>query len=359
MALDPWIIGAVAAEVHATCAGGRIQRIVQPAPSEVLLEIYRERHSRLLLLSADPTLSRLHLVEGGQRAPTTPPAFCQALRRHLEGARLLSCRQSGWERLVCLELEGLGVPPRRLHLWVELTGRQANLVLADAKGSIIACLRPTAADRRRSLLPGSPYTPPPQPPGRVDPLRLLQEAAAEPAELARRRAELQSRLTAALEGQGSAAPEAAILATVFGVTPLLARAVVAWAAGAPGAPGGGEGQPGRAHGAPTPAALARTLLGTAEAALRGDYRPCVLQTSSGPLPAAWPLPGCTVVALASPSTACDRVFTPLQAQARIAHRRWRLLQALRTATGRVQRRLDKQRQEWQEAQGAAAYRQAG
>lgn len=230
--MDAWLIAAVASEVDSACRNGRVERVSQPRPSDILLHVYAPRGSQRLLLSADPALPRAHLVVQRPANPTRPPAFCQALRRHLEGARVLSCAQPGIERSLELIVQGrdeLG-NPRPLRLIAELTGRLSNLVLVGPDGRIVDALRRVTEEinRFRQILPGIPYVPPPRPADRIDPVEALltvgRDAVAQ---------QLHQALAACAPGRPAAER---LAATVFGLSPWLAAAAVSWAAGAPHAP---------------------------------------------------------------------------------------------------------------------------
>ena len=98
--------------------------------------------------------------EGGD--PVTP--FQRLLRARVKG-RLLRVQQPKLDRVAMLDFEGsqgfVSAPPTRLVF--ELTGRNANLIICDQKGTIIALDRPVGKDinRFRELRLGLPYQPPP------------------------------------------------------------------------------------------------------------------------------------------------------------------------------------------------------
>ncbi len=122
----------------------------------------------------EPSLSLGRKVEGG--APITP--IQRALQSHARG-RLMRIEQHKLDRVVFLDFEGekgfVEAPPVRVI--VELTGRNANLILTSREGKIIAIDRPVTKkhNRYRELLPGHAYTPPP-PYEKLDPRRITAEA---------------------------------------------------------------------------------------------------------------------------------------------------------------------------------------
>ena len=119
--------------------GGWIQKIYQSDPLAITLEIRIEGETLLLHISAQPQFPRLHLLTRKYANPSTPPQFCQFLRRHLLGARLVSIEQVADDRIVRLryqKTQGTG------SLMADLIGRGANLYLLDANDTVSATLHP-------------------------------------------------------------------------------------------------------------------------------------------------------------------------------------------------------------------------
>lgn len=88
--------------------------------------------------------------------------FCMLLRKHLTGMRIEALNQPPFERLAELVLTGsdeLGIPCER-RLVLEMMGRNCNLLLLDAEGTILGCLKRTDASADRTVLPGFRYEPP-------------------------------------------------------------------------------------------------------------------------------------------------------------------------------------------------------
>lgn len=92
---------------------------------------------RRLLLSASPDVPRLHLVHGrtpGHSGPVGP--FFRRLVDELRGKRLHAVEQVAGDRIVRLAFRGDAAQDRR-GLVLELTGRQANLVLLGPTDCIL------------------------------------------------------------------------------------------------------------------------------------------------------------------------------------------------------------------------------
>lgn len=133
-----------------------------------------------LWLRSDPSGPRLEVKEGRSQAGMSGTPFQQLLQARVRG-ELAGFEQLALDRVVRLDFaphEGF-VRESAASLWVELTGRNSNIVLVDADGVISGVQRPvtSAQNRYRQLVPGAPYVPPP-PYDKVDPRVLGAEATA-------------------------------------------------------------------------------------------------------------------------------------------------------------------------------------
>jgi predicted ribosome quality control (RQC) complex YloA/Tae2 family protein len=151
MALSPAEIRDVLAELASALIGALIQKIFQPADYAIVLELRKPGQSLALLLSADPETARLHLITNRTPNPAAPPAFCQLLRAHVEGGRIVAIEERESDRLVRLKI--VGRQGMRL-LVLELTGRNAHLLLLDEDERILGTLRAAYAKS------GQVFTPP-------------------------------------------------------------------------------------------------------------------------------------------------------------------------------------------------------
>ena len=166
MPLDAIFLSALTAELNETLPGSRIDKIQQPERDSVLLQIRSlQAGNRKLLLSASSNHPRIHYTQARYENPAQPPMFCMLLRKHLAGGRILSLRQLPLERAVDLCVESadeLGELSEK-HLFLELMGRNSNLILTGPDGRIIDCLRRVDFEmsEKRQVLPGLFYREPP------------------------------------------------------------------------------------------------------------------------------------------------------------------------------------------------------
>ena len=158
MPLDAICLRAVLHELRPQLIGARIDKVQQPARDQIVLLL---RGNLRLLLNAGANQPRIQLTNILRDNPAQPPMFCMLLRKHLVGARVLSIEQPDLERMVILTLQctdEFGEISRK-QLVLECMGRRSNLVLLDAQGRIVECLRRVDADlsATRQLLPGLFY----------------------------------------------------------------------------------------------------------------------------------------------------------------------------------------------------------
>jgi predicted ribosome quality control (RQC) complex YloA/Tae2 family protein len=151
MALSATEIAQVVSEVALLLTGGWIQKISQPLPRAIVLEIRQPGKTSRLLVSATPETARLHVVRAPLPSPPSPPAFCQFLRARIQGARIESITQVRNDRIVRLSLHAEEGP---CALVAELIGKKADILFVDREEKVAATL---GGNKDRV---GQPYQPP-------------------------------------------------------------------------------------------------------------------------------------------------------------------------------------------------------
>ena len=212
--MDAFVLAALISELRPELLGKAVVKVSQPSSSSLLLQFRGPEGTDYLLLSADPSFARLHLV-------TAPPP---SIPLTPFGGLI---EQEGLERVVAFDFQDA-------TLYVEIIGKDSNLILTDGSGQVLHALR-----RRPGL--GETYTPPPKPKKR-DPLTVTFEEFQQlfPLQLD---AELHptsniQHLTSSKE------PWKALVDTFFGLSPLIAKEVAFRAAQHPSpfpSPQRGEG----------------------------------------------------------------------------------------------------------------------
>jgi len=167
MAYDGVLCGIIARQLAAELASAKIEKIQQPEPDEIIMQVATASCGRKkLLISTNPQGARVHYTSLPYENPAQPPNFCMLLRKHIQGGRINSVYQIETERIICFEIEtvnemGFSVSKK---LYAESMGKHSNLVLVNAEtGAIIDSIKRISIDvnRYRQLLPGVKYVLPP------------------------------------------------------------------------------------------------------------------------------------------------------------------------------------------------------
>lgn len=165
MSLDGIVIRALVHELQ-PYVGARLHKIYQPTGQELVLHMRGQGVAGRLLLSAHPSMPRLHFTGQPWDNPAEPPMFCMLLRKHMEGGVIEDIRQLGLERIVEFDVrhrDELGDYSLK-RLTLEIMGRHSNLILLDpATGVIHDGIRHVspAMSSHRVVLPGAAYVAPP------------------------------------------------------------------------------------------------------------------------------------------------------------------------------------------------------
>jgi predicted ribosome quality control (RQC) complex YloA/Tae2 family protein len=172
VAFDAFVLNAVAQEIEENIIknGGRLSRVYQLNPREVLLYFRGEVPLQPLFISIHAQRGRINLTDRHFSHPLNPPPFCMLARKHLVNGLLVSLEQPPLERVLYLYFSVLNTSGQRVQktLVVEIMGRHSNLVLLDTPDEnnqqiILGALKPvpSSINRYRVLLPHHIYIPPP------------------------------------------------------------------------------------------------------------------------------------------------------------------------------------------------------
>lgn len=173
MAFDGITIAAIRKELADTLKDGRISKIAQPEPDELLLTVKTPGGQYKLVLSANPSLPLAYLTEENKISPITAPPFCMLLRKHIQNGKILSITQPDFERILVFEIEHLNELGDlcRKRIIVELMGKYSNIIFVSEGGTIIDSIKriSAAVSSVREVLPGKNYFIPATE-GKTDPL---------------------------------------------------------------------------------------------------------------------------------------------------------------------------------------------
>ena len=139
MAFDGTTIAAVRKELSDSILGGRIYKIAQPEPDELLITIKTPEGQRKLYISASASLPLIYLTDENKPSPMTAPGFCMLLRKYVGNGRITAISQPGLERILFFDIEHLNELGDlcRKRLIVEIMGKHSNLILTDETGKAV------------------------------------------------------------------------------------------------------------------------------------------------------------------------------------------------------------------------------
>lgn len=214
MTIDSIVLAALCAELNTTLSNGRVDKVQQPSPLEIVLTIRANGANYSLLISADAQSPRIHVSSSRRKSPPTPPNFCMLLRKYLEGAHLASVTQPSFDRIVHVTF--LAYDGERITLIFEAMGKHSNLILVSGIGRILGAIKPIGRqkNRYREILPGRDYVAPPSQ-EKSDPRGLTRD-------------EILSRLSEAFPDEPADHSELAtwLVKSFSGVSPFAAREIV-------------------------------------------------------------------------------------------------------------------------------------
>lgn len=338
MPFDAGFTAAVVTEIRKEALGARVERVFQPQKDAILLllrtEGDREKRSQTLrlLIDAGTANPRICFLNEELENPKTPPMLCMLLRKHLNGARLVSVDTLGFERAVELTFEGrdeMGYIGKK-YLVAEIMGKFSNLLLCDKEKRILSAVRThdITSQSKRPILPGTTYLVPPIKEGKVSPLDESEGAFFE-----------------ALAG--SALPfDRFLLARYAGLSPLIARELAFRA--------GGDA-----------ALLWENFVKLTEAITKGDFTPLLLSTPDGtPLdysffPIAQYGDGAVIDTLDSFSEVLNRYYAERSRRERVRQKAADITKLLTNAEGRLRKKLAVQKSDLAACAEKELYRRRG
>ncbi len=94
MAFDGVTTKNILIELNNVLINARIEKIYVPTKNDIFLSFHtKNRESIKLLISINANDARLHFSKQNKENPTKAPQICMILRKHLQGAKLISINQ--------------------------------------------------------------------------------------------------------------------------------------------------------------------------------------------------------------------------------------------------------------------------
>ena len=162
MSYDGLFTHAIVNELKDHLVGGRVNKIHQPYPDELLIRIRANRKNYNLFLSAHPQYARVQLTDLKFENPQQAPQFCMVIRKYIETSTLVDIQQKENDRVIEFTFTGrdeLG-DEQHYHLIAEIMERHSNILLVNKdEGKLYEAIRhvPASQNSYRTLLPGASY----------------------------------------------------------------------------------------------------------------------------------------------------------------------------------------------------------
>ena len=156
MSYDGLFTHSIVNELKDHLVGGRVNKIHQPYPDELLIRIRANRKNYNLLLSAHPQYARVQLTDLKFENPQQAPQFCMVIRKYIETSTLVDIQQVENDRVIEFTFTGrdeLG-DEQYYHLIVEIMGRHSNILLVNKEeGKLYEAIRhvPASQNTYRTL----------------------------------------------------------------------------------------------------------------------------------------------------------------------------------------------------------------
>lgn len=215
MPLDGGFIHNLKDELTAQLSQMHIEKIYQPFKDEIIIGLRGRNGSKKLLISVRPSAVRVNLTDFVPENPAQPPMFCMLLRKYLGKAVLNCINQPDLERVLELEFRAYNEmgDETLLRLMVEMIPSSANIILVNGEGKIIDSMRRSDIEASsRIIQPGVAYVP-------------LQDTG----KLSILKCDLKESVAAICEKNSELSK--AIMDSVMGISPLIAREIALRACG--------------------------------------------------------------------------------------------------------------------------------
>lgn len=139
----------------------KINKCSQISEHEFLFHLRNNSKNYKLMISTHSQYNRINLTTQDYKSPLNASNFIMVLRKYIDGGYIVKISQVGLDRLLDLEITAYDDLTDRhtYHLYVELMGKYANLVLVENNKIIDAQKRiPPFENNIRSIFPGLEFT---------------------------------------------------------------------------------------------------------------------------------------------------------------------------------------------------------
>lgn len=161
MSMDGIFVHYLTYEFNNTILKAKINKIYQPNPLEILLQLRTSNQTFQLLISASLDSSRIYLTKQAFENPQVPGNFCMILRKYIERGIITSISQYQNDRLIIFNINTYNEMGDNAdyRLIVEIMGRNSNVILINEDNKIIDSIRrvPPTENNNRYIIPKATY----------------------------------------------------------------------------------------------------------------------------------------------------------------------------------------------------------
>lgn len=211
MALDGLFLNFLTKQTAELLNGAKVDKIHQPSKNELVFIMRTRTGMYKLFFTADANAPRFHITEKAPENPQNPPMLCMLFRKHLVGATLVSVEQKDLDRVVFFTFDATNEIGDRVKLTLvtEIMAQHSNIILFDENNKIVDAVKRINSEKSsyRLVLPGAVYKLPP---------------TQEKYDIRKTDVEFITNEILSLNGNKLSS---AVLKTVQGVSPLLAREI--------------------------------------------------------------------------------------------------------------------------------------
>ncbi len=150
--MDGITLNALVKELNDRLSGRTVKKIFMPADSRFYMVFGKDN----LLISLNSASNYICISEGRDQNEDFPSAFVMLLRKYLKNTPLICVRQTGLDRIIEFKFKGRNEfgDDKHYNLFVELMGRNSNMILTEEDNRILDAYRRKVNDFR-SVLPGA------------------------------------------------------------------------------------------------------------------------------------------------------------------------------------------------------------
>lgn len=160
MALDGLVLQRLQEQI-AQYIPAKINKIQQISDTEIIFLLHSFKGNQKLMISTHSVYNRIHFTNEKYTTMEIPGNFVMLLRKLCDQGIIKTIEQVGLDRILHMQIETrdeLGDIHMR-HMYIELMGKYANMILVDEQGKIIDALKriPPFENNSRTIHPGAQF----------------------------------------------------------------------------------------------------------------------------------------------------------------------------------------------------------